>query len=108
MTVAMKIFAAFLAMACISYVGVPSRAEAATAEDMRLLMAAFNQMKFRVVNARHLAFWDALNTQTATCWIMTPPSNLATPPKGSGWYTSQWSLRTTTAIVSEEQCYAAP
>ncbi len=101
-----------LALSCVSYVGfgfgAAKKAEAATTEQVTALMSAFSTVKMRVINTRRVMFWEAQANQTARCWMFSVPANVSTPPKGQGFYAHQWTMTTTSAIVTEEQCYAQP
>ena len=102
--VAVAILSLFFLVTCIS---ISHKAEAATLEQITALMSAFSGMKLRS-SERRIVFWDAKANQVAHCWKFTVPSNVATPPKGQGFYAHQWGMQETSAIVTEEQCYAQP
>jgi hypothetical protein len=101
-----------LALSCVSYVGfgfgAARNAEAATLEQINALETAFSGMKLRVITTRDIRFWDAQANQIAHCWKFSVPAKVATPPKGQGFYAHQWDMQTTSAEVTEEQCYAQP
>ena len=104
-----KIVGSAVALLCISYVSTCSTpVKAATPDDVVSLMTAFSTMKMRVINTRKIIFWDAQANNTAYCYKFYVPSNVATPPTGQGFYAGQWTMYRTSAILTEEQCYAQP
>ena len=105
-----KIILGAVALACISYVTLCSApAKAATSPEQVVdLMSAFSTMKVRVKTTRIIFFWDAQANTTAQCYKFYVPTSVPTPPTGQGFYSTQWTMMRTSAIVTEEQCYAQP
>lgn len=103
-----KLTVGIVAMTCISYIGCTKEAKAATLEEVTSLMSAFGTMKIRVINTRKIVFWDAQANTTAHCWKFFVPNNVTTPTTGQGFYAHQWTMSATSAVLTEEQCYAQP